>query len=118
MRGRQQCCEGLGPLAVARGVVATITTTAGIAKRWCPLSKQILPDFAQLATKHPSAGFARVDVDVLVAAAERNGAERHGRRMPTLHAWLNGERIGELKGADPEALSKFVLQKLGVAARS
>eukprot|EP00928_Gymnodinium_smaydae_P039478 TRINITY_DN26966_c0_g1_i3.p1 TRINITY_DN26966_c0_g1~~TRINITY_DN26966_c0_g1_i3.p1 ORF type:complete len:217 (-),score=50.77 TRINITY_DN26966_c0_g1_i3:171-821(-) len=77
--------------------------------RWCPLCKSIMPEFDRLASGHPFRGrFAKIDVDVLSGDAERHGAERHGRRLPTFHAFAAGKRVGELKGADPEALRRFL----------
>lgn len=85
--------------------------------RWCPLCMGVMPEYDLLALVHPSAQFARVDVDVLVADAERHGAERYGKRLPTFHAFVGEQQVGEMKGADPAALATFLHRKVRTHSR-
>ncbi|KAI8987441.1 PITH domain-containing protein [Mycotypha africana] len=71
---------------------------------WCGPCKMIAPFYTQLSTKYPQAVFAKVDVDQLkeVAAACKVTS------MPTFQFYKNGNKLAEMKGANPQQLEKYV----------
>ncbi|CAE8731512.1 unnamed protein product, partial [Polarella glacialis] len=82
--------------------------------QWCPLCRDIMPLYARLSASEKPARFARADVDapVLIQEAERHGAERYGKRLPTFQAFVGGAKVGETKGADSDALAVFIAKRV------
>ncbi|KAI8062803.1 PITH domain-containing protein [Gilbertella persicaria] len=81
---------------------------------WCGPCKMIAPFYAQLSTKYKQAVFAKVDVDQLkeVAAACKVTS------MPTFQFYKNGNKVAEMKGANPQQLEHYVKQHAGETASS
>ncbi|KAI8369754.1 PITH domain-containing protein [Blakeslea trispora] len=76
---------------------------------WCGPCKMIAPFYAQLSTKYKQAIFAKVDVDQLkeVAAACKVTS------MPTFQFYKQGNKVAEMKGANPQQLEHYVKQHSG-----
>lgn len=72
----------------------------------CP-SANPLPRFSDL---YPSAYFIKVDVDDVPDVAQEVGV----RAMPTFIIFKNGEKVGEVVGANPPAL-KAAIEKVAGA---
>ena len=71
---------------------------------WCGPCKTIAPLYNTLATKHPTVPFYKVDVDEVQAATQAAGVSA----MPTFQVWTQGSVVAEIKGANPDALTKLV----------
>ncbi|KAI9179519.1 thioredoxin trx1 [Blastocladiella emersonii ATCC 22665] len=71
---------------------------------WCGPCKVISPKFAALSDQYTNAVFVKVDVDEVPDVAQAAGISA----MPTFHAYKNGERLGEVVGANPAALESLI----------
>ncbi|KAL7314400.1 thioredoxin trx1 [Mucor circinelloides] len=63
---------------------------------WCGPCKMIAPKLQKLANTFTDAVFAKVDVDEVADVA----AEYQVRAMPTIMYFRNGQKIGEVVGAN------------------
>ncbi|KAJ6055077.1 hypothetical protein N7499_006029 [Penicillium canescens] len=63
-----------------------------------------LPLLEKLSDTHSSVDFYKVDVDELASVAAENGVSA----MPTFHFYNKGERVQEVKGANPPAIQAGV----------
>ncbi|KIP03198.1 hypothetical protein PHLGIDRAFT_77970 [Phlebiopsis gigantea 11061_1 CR5-6] len=68
---------------------------------WCGPCKVISPIFERFEAQFPSLEFYKVDVDQAEAISQEVGV----RAMPTFIAFKNGQKIGEVVGANPQALN-------------
>ncbi|GKU05863.1 thioredoxin [Fusarium langsethiae] len=75
---------------------------------WCGPCRAISPIFEKLSevSGHDNVLFAKVDVDACPDISEEAGI----RAMPTFIAFKNGNKIGEILGADPVKLEQLVSQ--------
>ncbi|KAH7721513.1 Thioredoxin family protein [Aphelenchoides avenae] len=71
---------------------------------WCGPCNQIAPVFQSLSDQFPQLKFAKVDVDKCPDSA----AKYNVSAMPTFVAFINGQRMDALRGADRTALENFV----------
>ncbi|XP_066362183.1 thioredoxin H-type-like [Miscanthus floridulus] len=69
---------------------------------WCPPCRVIAPVFAELAKKHPSVVFLKVDVDEMKTIAEQFNVEA----MPTFLFMKEGDVKDRVVGAAKEELAK------------
>ncbi|CAG7919097.1 unnamed protein product [Penicillium olsonii] len=74
---------------------------------WCGPCKAISPAIEKLSEQNPTVAFYKVDVDDLASVAAENAVSA----MPTFHFRKGGEKIGEVKGANPPAI-QAAFQKL------
>ncbi|KAG8943072.1 hypothetical protein FRC04_003218 [Tulasnella sp. 424] len=77
---------------------------------WCGPCRMISPVFERISSQLSESGaeFYKVDVDALPDVAEEWGI----RAMPTFLAFKNGQRTGELVGANPGGLQSLVAKQL------
>ncbi|KAI0045660.1 thioredoxin [Auriscalpium vulgare] len=71
---------------------------------WCGPCRVISPVFETLSGKHEATSFYKVDVDDQTEIAQEVGI----RAMPTFVAFKNGQKIGELVGANTAALTTLI----------
>mmetsp|Transcript_23922 Transcript_23922/g.48274 ORF Transcript_23922/g.48274 Transcript_23922/m.48274 type:complete len:105 (+) Transcript_23922:119-433(+) len=71
---------------------------------WCGPCKMIGPEFEKLAGENADAVFVKVDVDENEAVSAKYGV----RAMPTFMVFKNGEKKGEMVGADKAKLAEFI----------
>jgi len=71
---------------------------------WCGPCKVIAPQVVKFSEKYPEARFYKVDVDEVPDVAQELGV----RAMPTFFLFKNGEKVGEVVGANPSALEKAI----------
>ncbi|OBZ91875.1 Thioredoxin-like protein 1 [Choanephora cucurbitarum] len=76
---------------------------------WCGPCKMIAPFYAQLSTKYKQVVFAKVDVDQLKEVASACKVTS----MPTFQFYKNGNKVAEMKGANPQQLEHYVKQHAG-----
>ncbi|KAL5341663.1 thioredoxin [Aspergillus crustosus] len=67
---------------------------------WCGPCKAIAPKVEQFAEQYPDALFYQIDVDELSDVAAELGV----RAMPTFMLFKDGEKVGDVVGANPPAL--------------
>ena len=73
---------------------------------WCGPCKTIAPVFEQLSNQFMTAVFLKVDVDICRGTAASYGI----RAMPTFMFFLHGQKVDEMKGADPTTLQQKIQQ--------
>ncbi|KAJ7106025.1 thioredoxin-domain-containing protein [Mycena crocata] len=88
---------------------AGMTVLVDFHAQWCQPCKAIAPRFSQLASQNPHVNFLRVDVDAQKAIA----AKYQVTAMPTFLAIKAGKVVDMIRGADPQGLSRLVLQHGG-----
>lgn len=70
------------------------------------VAKQISPIYETMSKEHSSIAFAKVDVDELQVSAAAAGISA----MPTFQFYKNGEKQGEVVGADVGGLNQYCIQ--------
>ena len=77
---------------------------------WCAPCKAIAPKLVDHSNEEQfkDVYFAKVDVDVLDKLALEYGVTA----MPTFHLFKNGEKVDELRGANPPALQSLIAKAL------
>ena len=71
---------------------------------WCGPCKVIAPAIVKMSAAYPSARFYKLDVDEVPDVAQELGV----RAMPTFMVFKNGEKVGEVVGANEVALRALV----------
>ena len=71
---------------------------------WCGPCKAIAPFVEKLAKRYTSATFVKVDCDEQEALCDKLNISS----FPTFHLYLHGKRVGQVKGADRDALEEKV----------
>ena len=71
---------------------------------WCGPCKVIAPEVVKLSKKYTSTRFYKLDVDEVPDVAHELGV----RAMPTFLLFKNGEKVGEVVGANKQALEAAV----------
>ena len=79
---------------------------------WCGPCKVIAPAIVKMSNNFPDARFYKLDVDEVPDVAQELGV----RAMPTFMVFKDGEKIGEVVGANEKALAALVQKQLGSAA--
>jgi len=75
---------------------------------WCGPCKVIAPKVVKFSDEYPQAKFFKVDVDEASDVAQELGI----RAMPTFLLFKNGEKVGEVVGANERALEAAIKQHL------
>jgi thioredoxin 1 len=75
---------------------------------WCGPCKVIAPKVSKFSEQYPQAKFFKVDVDEVSDVAQELGI----RAMPTFLLFKNGEKVGEVVGANERALEAAIKQHL------
>ncbi|KXT00489.1 hypothetical protein AC578_4063 [Pseudocercospora eumusae] len=75
---------------------------------WCGPCKVIAPKVSAFADSYEKARFYKIDVDECPEVAQ----ELSVRAMPTFFLFKNGEKVGEVVGANPAALETAIKQNL------
>ena len=76
---------------------------------WCGPCKVIAPRVVDLSHAHTSARFYKIDVDELPEVAQELGV----RAMPTFYVFKDGDKKGNVVGANENALKALVVKELG-----
>ena len=71
---------------------------------WCGPCKMIAPQLNDMAAKKPNVNFLKVDVD----QAQELAAEYQISAMPTFMCFKDGQKVGELQGADINRLTQLI----------
>uniref|UniRef100_A0A914DL85 Thioredoxin-like protein 1 n=1 Tax=Acrobeloides nanus TaxID=290746 RepID=A0A914DL85_9BILA len=71
---------------------------------WCQPCNMIAPFFQELANKYPQLTYAKVDGEKLKETALRHNVMAY----PTFIAFLNGQKMDSIRGADKAQLEAFV----------
>ncbi|KAJ9632462.1 thioredoxin trx1 [Taxawa tesnikishii (nom. ined.)] len=75
---------------------------------WCGPCKVIAPQVVKFSDQYTNARFYKLDVDEVPEVAQELGI----RAMPTFILFKNGEKVGEVVGANPKALEAAIQQHL------
>ncbi|GAB7338843.1 hypothetical protein MBLNU457_5532t1 [Dothideomycetes sp. NU457] len=75
---------------------------------WCGPCKVIAPQVVKFSDTYNQARFYKLDVDEVPDVAQELGI----RAMPTFLLFKNGEKVGEVVGANPKALEAAIQQNL------
>ncbi|KAK3678016.1 thioredoxin trx1 [Recurvomyces mirabilis] len=75
---------------------------------WCGPCKVIAPQVVKFSDKYTDARFFKLDVDEVPDVAQ----ELAVRAMPTFLLFKNGEKVGEVVGANPTALEAAIKQNV------
>lgn len=75
---------------------------------WCGPCKVIAPKVVKFSEQYPNAKFFKVDVDEVSDVAQELGI----RAMPTFLLFKNGEKVGEVVGANEKALEAHIKEHL------
>jgi len=75
---------------------------------WCGPCKTIAPTIAKYSEEYSSAKFYKVDVDEASDVAQELGI----RAMPTFLFFKNGEKVGEVVGANARQIEATIKQHL------
>jgi thioredoxin 1 len=75
---------------------------------WCGPCKTIAPTIAKYSEEYPTAKFFKVDVDEASDVAQELGI----RAMPTFLFFKNGEKVGEVVGANARQIEATIKQHL------
>ncbi|KAF2829337.1 thioredoxin-domain-containing protein [Ophiobolus disseminans] len=67
---------------------------------WCGPCKMIAPTIVKFSEKYPETRFYKLDIDEVPEVAKDLGI----RAMPTFVFFKNGEKVGEVVGANPKAI--------------
>jgi len=73
---------------------------------WCGPCKVIAPQVVKFSDTYSSARFYKLDVDEVPEVAQELGI----RAMPTFLLFKDGEKVGEVVGANPKALEAAIAQ--------
>ena len=68
----------------------------------------VAPEIVKMSNAFPAARFYKVDVDEVPDLAQELGV----RAMPTFMVFKNGEKVGEVVGANPQALQTLVEKEI------
>ncbi|KAF2871768.1 thioredoxin-like protein [Massariosphaeria phaeospora] len=79
---------------------------------WCGPCKVIAPQVVKFSDNYPDARFYKIDVDEVPDVAQELGI----RAMPTFLLFKNGEKVGEVVGANPKALEAAIKANYTTAA--
>jgi len=71
---------------------------------WCGPCKMISPKVVEFSDKYPNVKFYKIDVDEVPDVAQELGV----RAMPTFMLFKNGEKVGEVVGANARALEAAI----------
>jgi len=71
---------------------------------WCGPCKVIAPQVVKFSEKYANARFYKLDVDDVPDVAQELGI----RAMPTFLLFKDGEKVGEVVGANPKALEAAI----------
>ncbi|KAH0605526.1 uncharacterized protein H6S33_004748 [Morchella sextelata] len=71
---------------------------------WCGPCRVIAPRIVAFSQDYPEIDFCKVDVDEVPSVASELGV----RAMPTFFFFKNGEKIGEVVGANPAAIKSAI----------
>ncbi|KAF2459050.1 thioredoxin [Lineolata rhizophorae] len=75
---------------------------------WCGPCKVIAPQVVKFSDIYTTAKFYKLDVDEVPDVAQELGI----RAMPTFLLFKNGEKVGEVVGANPKALEAAIKANL------
>ena len=82
---------------------------------WCGPCKAIAPKIVQMSHEHPNVKFFKLDVDEVPETAQELGI----RAMPTFLIFRDGEKVGEVVGAQAAAIKAAVEEaERGVPAKA
>ena len=79
---------------------------------WCGPCKVIAPHIVKMSNTYPDARFYKLDVDEVPDVAQELGV----RAMPTFMVFRNGEKVGEVVGANQKSLEALVDKEVKAAA--
>lgn len=76
--------------------------------KWCGPCKSVAPKFEALSKELTTVAFYKVDVDEANQIAEMSNVTA----MPTFHIYRDGKRVGEVVGADINAVKNRLQQAM------
>ena len=75
---------------------------------WCGPCKVIAPHIVTMSNNYSKARFYKLDVDEVPDVAQELGV----RAMPTFIVFKDGEKVGEVVGANQKAVEALVVKHL------